>query len=244
MPKSCIINFAKGAWYPRGQDRLFRSLIDVQFFKVGDALIYKNESELKCPPHEKIPYGFKIAAFNHAADLGYKIILWCDAAAWAIKPLEPVFEHIEREGHIFFQSGFYCSQWTSDNCLVQMEVTRDQAEKMPMYMACCMGLNLDNPRSVEFLTRLNKYAWDGISFPGDWRNDHGQVSHDPRCSGHRHDQSVGSIISNQLGMVPHLVGHDTFFAYYNNKAGIPYQYGQPNDMTGIKDSVVMLSQGM
>lgn len=243
MPKTCIINYASGAWYPRGQDRLFRSLIDVQFFKLGDVFIFKNEAELKCPAHSRVPYGFKVAAFNRAADLGYKLILWCDAAVWAHKPLDPLFEHIEREGHVFFQGGWNCAQWTSDNCLVQMEVTRDQAEKMPMYMACCMGLNLENPRSVEFLTRLNKYAWDGISFIGDWHNDHQQVSKDPRCLGHRHDQSVGSILAHQLGM-EQIVGHETFFAYYNNKAGIPYQYGQQNDLTGIKESVVMLTQGM
>ena len=243
MPKTCIINYANGGWYPNGQNRLLRSLVDTQFLKLGDIIIFKNESELKCPPHSQLHYGFKIAAFNRAVDLGYKIILWCDAAVWAHKPLKPLFEHIEHEGHVFFTGGWNCAQWTSDACLTQMQVSRDEAEKIPMYMACCMGLNLENPRSVEFLTRLNKYAWDGISFIGAWHNDRHQVSQDARCLGHRHDQSVGSILAYQLGM-EHLIGHKTFFTYYNNKAGIPYRYCQQNDLTGIAESVVMLSQGM
>lgn len=244
MPKkNCIINYASGSWYPRGQERLYRSLVDTRFTELGDVYAFRNENELRCPSHQLVPYGFKIAAFNHAANLGHRLILWCDAAVWAIKPLDPIFEHIEEHGHIFFAGGWNCAQWTSDACLERMGVTRDAAEKMPMYMACCMGLDLNNPRSAKFLADLTTYAWDGVSFRGDWNNDRHQVSGDARCLGHRHDQSVGSILASQMGM-DQTIGHETFFAYYNNPAGVPYQYGQANDMTGIKDSVVLLTQGM
>jgi len=240
--ETAIINFGKGAWYPRGSARLRQSLMDVRY--PGHVYGWSDENALNCPPHEKVPYAFKVAAFHAAARAGHKLILWCDSAVFAIKPVDPIFEQIERDGYIFFASGFYCGQWTSDICLQQMKVTREDAWKMPMYMACCMGLDLTKPRSQDFLARLTEHAMDWKCFPGDWRNDRGQVSKDPRCEGHRHDQSVGSILSNQMGMVPHTIGHDTFFHYYNNAAGIPYRYGQANDMTGIKESVLFLTQGM
>src|SRR5208337_3530097 len=107
-----------------------------------------------------------------------------------------------------------------------------------------MGLNLEHPRSVEFLKRLNHYAWlNPSAFLGDWRNDHQQVSHDPRCLGHRHDQSVGSIITCHLGM-DHVIAQDTFFMYYSNPARTAYVYGQPNDMSLVPDNVLLLNQGM
>lgn len=242
MPRTCIINYASGAWYPRGQERLCRSLVDVQFFKLGDIFAF-NETTLSCPPHQAIPYGFKVAAFNYVLERGYKVVLWCDAAVWAIKPLDTIFDYIEEHGHIFFQAGWNCAQWTSDACLKQMDVSRDAAERMSQYMGCCMGFNFDHPRSIEFMKRLTGYAWDGICFPGAWSNEAQQVSTDPRCLGHRHDQTVGSIIASQLGM-DQIVGHETYFAYYNSSGNVPYHYGQPNDMSGIKDSVVLLSQGM
>ncbi len=240
----CIINFARGAWYPRGQRRLVQSLLDVRYPTLGDFAFFQNETELGCPPHEEVPYGFKVAAFNHVAGMGFKLILWCDAAVWAIKPLDPLFDRLKNEGHLFFTGTWgNCARWTSDACLKQMDVTRDEAEKMPHYMACCMGLNLNHPRSVEFLTRLTRYAWDGISFHGSWTNDHQEVSADPRCHGHRHDQSVGSILASQLGM-EQIPSANAPFAYYNNAAGTPYRYGEANDMTGVRENVVLLSQGM
>lgn len=238
MKKHCIINFAKGFWYPQGQARLLRSLRDTGY--AGDCFTWSDERAISAPPHEMMPYAFKIAAFNYAVAAGYKLVLWCDAAVFAIRPVDVIFEHIEKYGHILFQSGFNCAQWTSDACLAACGVSRDEAEKMTMYMACCMGIDVDHLRSREFLRRLTERALDGVSLPGAWRNEDKSVSQDPRCQGHRHDQSAGSIIAAQLGMDV-IVGHETYFSYFTN--GV-YNYGGQNNMNGIKDSVVMLSQGM
>jgi hypothetical protein len=89
-------------------------------------------------------------------------------------------------------------------------------------------LNLDFPVSSEFLAQLNVFAWDGASFRGDWDNERNQVSSDTRCRGHRHDQSVGSILAYKLGM-KQLVGKKTYFDYWSEN---------------MADSVVMSAQGM
>lgn len=233
-----VINFAKNAWYPRGQARLVQSLRDTGF--KGSLYAWNDERQVAMPPHEMMPYAFKIGAFNDAAVQGHRLILWCDAAVFAIKDITPIFDYVRKHGHVFYHSGFFCSQWTSDRCLEAMGVTRDEAASMPMYMACCMGLNLDHPRSAEFLRRLTHRCSDGVSLPGHWTNQNHEVSSDPRCQGHRHDQSIGSILAAQLGMEV-IIGHQHHFAYFTN--GI-FQYGGENNLSGIADSVVMLSQGL
>jgi hypothetical protein len=75
---------------------------------------------------------------------------------------------------------------------------------------------------------------------GSWTNQNKKVSNDPRCLGHRHDQSVGSILACQLGM-EHIIPHETYFQYFLNH---PFNYGGENNMTGIKDSIALLCQGM
>jgi len=246
LMKRCVLNFAKqtsatSGWYPRGQERLRQSLTDCDWN--GDFLHYQDESQLYCPSHQLVPYGFKIAAFNEALRLGYTSALWCDASVWAIKPLEPVFEHIEKEGHILFHIGYNCAQWTNDLALKILNITRDEAEKMPMYMALCIGLNLQHPRSRQFLKQMHQHAFSvPTPFKGSWDNQNETESHDPRCRGHRHDQSVGSILAAQLGM--ELTHGQDILAYYTLPGSPLYVYGGDNDMTGISSSVILLAQGM
>jgi hypothetical protein len=239
-----IINFGKGAWYPRGQDRLRKTLADVNF--KGTFYGWNEESEVGAPPHSVVPYAFKINAFRRALEAGHDVILWLDAAVWAYKDPQPVFEWIKEHGYYLCQSGFHVSQWTSDACLSQCGVTRDEADGMLMYMACCMGFDFTLPESRTFLDRLEERAKDGISFPGCWSNHNHEVSQDPRCQGHRHDQSAGSIIAAQMGMKPIIshTGPAGFFQYYENPQHTAFVYGRDNDMSLVKQNVCLLTQGM
>jgi hypothetical protein len=237
----CVVNYAKAApwpnlWYPRGQQRLERSLSD-QGWNEG-VLLFRDESELGVPPHAELPYAFKVAALRVAAKRGYTSLLWTDASIFAIKPLNPVFEHIEKHGHLFFHAGFNCAQWTNDRALSILGVTRDEAEKIPMLMALCLGLDLRNERTQRFLDKIESIILHTEAVRGGWTNENKQESADPRCLGHRHDQSVASIIAGQLGMA---LEPPALMNYYGPQL---YQYGWPNDMSRIADSVVLLAQGM
>ena len=207
--------------------------------------LYTDESQLGCRPHSEVPYGFKVAALKAAFDhpLQFDSVLWCDAAVWAHQTPVKIFEHIEKHGYVFFHAGWDCGQWTSDVCLKNMGVTRDEAKKMAHYSASCFGLSPRDERCQEFLRRLIHFAHDGTSFPGSWTNENGQVSSDPYCLGHRHDQAVGSILAAQLGMIP-IIGHETYFAYYSNPARSAFQWGAENDMSLIQPSVELLTQGI
>lgn len=225
----CIINLGRGAWYPRGQARLKESL--ASFGNGATSYLWSDESQIGAPYHHDVPYAFKPAAFNYAKSQGHDVVLWCDCSVWAIRNIQPVFDHIKDHGHVLFAGGWNCAQWSTDKALHNLGVTRDQAESMPMFMACCMGLDVTTENGQKFLERWTALSLDNETFPGPWNNQGGVASKDPRCQGHRHDQTAGSVIAAQLGM-PLTIGHETHFAYYYDK------------MSEIKDSVCLLAQGM
>jgi len=67
-------------------------------------------------------------------------------------------------------------------------------------------------------------------FKGAWNNNNQTESQDPRCKGHRHDMSCGSIMVNQLGM-KYKSGND----YLN--------YAAPNE-TPRNETVIFFAQGL
>jgi hypothetical protein len=233
--KTCIINYAHGAWHPRGQARLLKSLDDTGFSDTRFA--WQSHEDLGCPSHQEVPYAFKPYALEHANSTGYKLVLWCDASVWAIKSLQPVFDHLACHSHLFFYVPYGGSKgpnnnnigtWTSDACLQGFNLNRDLTMDIPMLVGGCFGLNLTTFAAQEFLHRWLEKSKDGFSFPGAWDNKQQQVSKDPRCLGHRHDQSVASIIAHALGM-EYTLGTDSYFSYL---------------MPDMKDSVSLVCQGM
>lgn len=221
----CVVNFAKGAWYPGGQERLVNSLTKQGYN--GDLILSQDESNIGgSPTHQESPYAFKPHIIKKAVDAGHTTVLWCDAAVWAQKPVEPVFEYIEEHGYLFAQSGFMVGNYTSDACLESFGVTRDHAWKMLMLMGCFMGFDFRRETCKRALQWYLEKSLDGVTFPGDWFNDRKQVSKDEKVLGHRHDQSAISIIAWELAMKVEVM-HDLFQYYYN----------EPND-------AIFLSQGM
>ena len=87
-------------------------------------------------------------------------------------------------------------------------------------MACVMGFDVQNIVANNFLKQYTDAASDGISYMGDWTNQNLQVSYDMRVKGHRHDQSVASILAKQLGMTI-TNAQSTYFAYAEHKGKIP-----------------------
>jgi hypothetical protein len=236
--KKCVLNWAKGEWYPRGQQRLIESLKNVGFD--GDVLTFTEEKEINCPTHQKVPYGFKPYALKYAVEQGYELILWCDASVWAIKPIDAIFDEIEKNNYCFFYNCL-TGTYSSDASLKSFDITREESFNIPMLMGICMGFNMSTDICKEFLKRWLEKANDGITFPGCWHNNHNEVSDDPRVLGHRHDQTAASIIAHQLNMKL-IISHLTYFQYYENPTNNTYAANP--DMSLIYDNVVLIAQGM
>jgi hypothetical protein len=78
-----------------------------------------------------------------------------------------------------------------------------------------MGFDLENEQCIKFLDQWYAQAKDGRSFRGPWKNDVNQCSPDKRVLGHRHDQSVGSVIAWDIGMRDWMEGTESFLHYHN-----------------------------
>lgn len=238
--RKCIVTFADDAgYYRQGVERMKESLKAVGFD--GDILAFESVDDFKqsaqghlCPPHSIVPYAFKSWALMEARNRGYDLILWMDAPVIAVKSLDSIFEHIEKEGYVFFDNiGFSIADYTSDICLAHYGMSRRKAANRKMIMSCCFGLNLKDREAMDFLYALHFPSilnWPVLK--GDWNNDNLQVSTDPECKGHRHDQSIASIIiaNNDLNI---LTGHETYFTYYEHPEMMP-----------VAESVCLVSKGI
>ncbi len=198
-----ILNVATGRYAPL-QERLVRSLGDAGY---RDGLITWTELPPGCPTHAETPYAFKLFAIREAEWQGFRSVLWLDAPCRAVAPLEPAFERIEKDGHLFVTGGERLGNWASDACLDAFGLTRDEAMGLPLLNGTFIGLTLPSPWLDELQRRLDLLR-------GPWLSEHapaevrarkparaiGFVSRDPRAWGHRHDEAVGSCIAHRLGM--------------------------------------------
>jgi len=206
--RACIISAGIGSWYPAGVQRLKRSLINHGFN--WDILTWSD-----WPNHNfdiSCNYNVKAAAFEEAIKQGFTHILWLDASVWAVKDPNPIFDLINEKGYYFWANGYNCAQECSDTCLHYFEVSRDEAEKMPVAGTGIFGINITNSVGNEFIERFIQAAKDRV-FNGS--RFHDNQSSDPRFLHHRQDQSAASIILNQLGCIIDLDGD--YCSYYKPK---------------------------
>jgi len=213
-PRQCVVSLATAEKsYPEYLDRLERSLEQVGF--VGEFMCWRPGSfPADCPAHMDVPFAFKPYCLEEAREYGGKLLLWLDSSCVAVRPLEPIFDQIERDGYILFRNGRRrVGEWASDEALDTLGLSRDQAMEMPEVNAAVVGLNTSSPVSNSFLERWRRAAQKELAFRGvgdrlrdrnDYedvkRNRGARVSSDPRVRGHRHDQTVAGVLAARLGM--------------------------------------------
>lgn len=242
-----VVSFADGVGnYAKALMRLELSLkqtdFDGRFKGINDYAHINSPFHKGCDA--SVPYAFKAHSIKKAIQESLEnetsesvqkenILLWCDSPVYATKSIQPIFDHIKKHGYIFFDNiGFSIGDYTSDRCLKNFGMSREEAFNSKMIMACVMGFDLNHPKAQEFIKRYLAASVDGVSFPGDWSNERLQVSQDMRVKGHRHDQSVASIIIKQMGLEI-TNAQQTFFAYGQHKGIMP-----------IADSVCLWSEGI
>lgn len=191
-----VVTFASGRYAPFG-DRL-RFLLGRVSPDI-DVFVFSHESEIGSPSHRGVPYAFKVYAVEAVRDKGYEVVMWCDSILQPVRPLETIIPEIERVGVYLAEDGWKTGMYANDRCLDYFGVTRDQAMEISAVWACFMGFDFKNPVTHEFMRRWKKACHDGI-FAGNTFNNNASESKDPRCRGHRHDQSCAELISYQMGI--------------------------------------------
>lgn len=213
-----VVSFADATGnYPAKMQRLSQSLSSVKFD--GQFFGFDNTESLGCKTHKQIPYQFKPYAIKKAYEQGANVILWCDSPVYAKSNIQPVFDHIEKHGYLFFDNiGFSLGDFTNDKTLDFFKITREQSWKIPMIMACVMGFDFrDNKMKPIFDEYMNL---SDTLYRGDWDNQFKTESSDMRVRGHRHDQSVMSCLCYKYGLtITHA--QNTFFAYESHRLVMP-----------------------
>ena len=195
--KHCIVNFSDYK-FKAGQDRLRESLIQQGY--QGDVILFNDFNQVGSKVQLEVPYQFKVYAIQKVREMGYDIVLYCDASLYAIREVMPVINHIIEKGYLMEYCGFSAGQFSTDLCLNDFNLTRDEAMSIPLHSAGFTGLNFQNELATKFFDKWFQSAKEEITFKGDWNNNSKQCSQDERCLGHRHDQTTASIIAHQLEM--------------------------------------------
>lgn len=176
-----------------------------------------------CPPHEQSQYAFKICAIQRCIDAGFRYILWMDSSFAAVDSIEPLWKLIEEHGWFVPRQGdAQLGTWTSDIALNIYGITRDEAMDIPLVYSGLVGLDMKNPTAVAiwnlWVFMFSKGAFNGPHYNEDQMNNSirgwepvgskwkGWCSDDPRCLGHRHDESALAFALNRLGLKPMVSG--------------------------------------
>jgi hypothetical protein len=197
--------------FRRGADRLGESLR-----RVGFEGTFKAWSTLPpgCPQRLDVPFAFKPYCLAEARAAGAERVLWLDSSCVAIRPLDRLFDEVQRAGYLLFRNWrFILGEWAGDAALQRFGVPRDEAMRIPEVNACALGLDFRHPAGIAFFDRWLGEARQRIAFVGTenpiadvddyaavkWNRGQ-RVSADPRVRGHRHDQTVAGLLAYRLGM--------------------------------------------
>lgn len=215
-----------GGWYPRGVSRLIESIH--RHSPGTEVQAWVNTYPFGAPGsvvedgYEYGPYCGKPFALAAARFSGADIAILVDCAFYAIRSIGPLVDHIAQTGYYLCKNGNRVGAWSSDRCLDRMGVSREEAFTIEEASSYCVGLNFADGRCTELLYRWCGFAGDRLTFAGphtsplgDGRN-RGHVSCDPRVKGHRHDQTVLSILAHRLGM-RELCERPRFTAYLGSE---------------------------
>ena len=174
------------------------------------------------PSHIDKPYAFKAFALDFAARQGAKVLLWADASILPIKPLEELFDRIERDGYWISNNGWTNYEWTADQAYAALGISREANRLIPHVVATTFGVSFKNAIGRAIFDMYHSLAL-GNAFVGPWANknhpDYAGRQVDHRCApcgpadvrGHRHDQTALSVVAHRVGAV--LTNAPEIFAY-------------------------------
>jgi hypothetical protein len=214
-----IVSVATGP-FVRGLDRLTEwcAAHDTEY------VTWRGRLPNGAPSHADVPYAFKPFAMNAAA-VEATTLLWCDSCMIPIKPLDPVWEQIERDGYLVFNNGYSNYEWTADSAYPdlfadvyrdlpahfdKLDATRNMNRNIKHVVGGLIGLDLTQQIGKDFLAEWYRLA-KTRAFCGPWINSNYPHTVSPRprsgwapCGppdvrGHRHDQSALSVIAWRLG---------------------------------------------
>lgn len=201
---NAVVNYASHGWFLEAQQRLADSL--ARYDPASQHCMYGPQ---QIDPAAFPSYRFKLRAIMLS---GAPRILWLDAANYLTKPIEAIWRDIARQGYAIQWNDPACKLgiWSSDHALEVFGITRNEAMGLPDCAAGLIGLNLEHPAGWAIYGAWRGAMLQGV-FDGPRSNREGQCSSDPRCKGHRQDQTALSLILHKLKLA--AAPWETYYAF-------------------------------
>lgn len=212
---ACIVSCGIG---PEYQEGLHSTRLHCEVNVPEAWRLFYRELPLGCPSHEAQQYAFKIYAIQRAVDAGFRYILWMDASFQPIRSIEPLWAVIREQGWYAPRQGdAMLGTWASDAFLEALQLSRDTAMTIPMCLSGLVGFDMrsDAGRWLwhQWREEYRLGMWNGphLNKPGQptevWgQKFSGHCSYDPRCEGHRHDETSLSWLLHLYGVQPQSRG--------------------------------------
>jgi len=215
--KSAFVNAGFNAWYPKGSERLERSMI---YHGCSHDMIFTRE------PFEDMdtskPYRIKYHAIKQAIEQGYTHLIWLDCSLWFTRSPNELMDRLNHDGGFFIHSGYNLAQTCNDNDLVFGKLNRDEAEKLPEMWTCIFGFNLLTDKGQKFWHYVEEAFNVGVF---DTPRDHANGSADPRYLHARQDQTAVSLAYYLTGYDCAIPPNGIVTDYKHNEHSLIFRQG-------------------
>ena len=156
------------------------------------------------PSHSEKPYAFKSKALREASKT-CDLLLWCDSAVIPVQDMTSLWQRIERDGYWVMNNGWKNYEWTADSAYrelfpgLSLEAARKVNKTIPHICAAAFGIGLNRLIGREFLEEYCRLC-DTSAIRGPWKNTPETPCGPADVLGHRHDQTILSVLAHRFKM--------------------------------------------
>lgn len=156
------------------------------------------------PSHGEMPYAFKSNALIEASKT-CDLLLWCDSAVVPVRDMAPLWERIERDGYWVSNNGWNNYEWTADSAYPQLfpglsiDKARELNKTIAHVCAATFGISMKHMLGRDLLERYSRLC-DTSAICGPWKNTPETPCGPADVLGHRHDQTILSVVANDLDL--------------------------------------------
>ena len=215
--KGILINAAWGTWYPQASRRLERSLIHHGWMH---AMKFWRNEKINRFFNPDFPYTIKAAAVAQALRDGFTHILWMDCQLWVTGNPNVLMHYIDKDGGLFFKSGYNLAQTANDGDLTFANFNRDEAELLPELWSCVFGFNINTAQGETFAHWFLDAAKHGVFSTS---RDDANGSQDERYLFARQDQTAATIAYHKAGYTIMREPGDLLGDYSNDSGKLIYR---------------------
>jgi len=192
MKDNCIVVLGIGFNFKVGLERIQNC---INTYNINADYISFTEYPEWCVKHTEVPFAFKYYIIKHCFELGYKNVLYIDSSVYPKNNLDGIWNILNTYGYFLVNNYHTVGEYSHDKFLKLANISRDRSFEIKSIQGGYIGLSSLFPKSINFLNKMIEHSKNNISFIGSYDNKNNMCSKNPKVLGHRHDQSVASIVS-------------------------------------------------